>query len=851
MKNVKKLLLAAMCLFVLISFFSCSKRDSASGEITDGLSSDTEYATVKESEETSIIETEYVSSFEKTDSDATESEITESTVTKTERETVETTVTETESETTEITATETESETTEITATETESETTEITVTETESEITEITATETECETTEITVTETESETTEITATETESETTEITAAETESETTEIMATETESETTEITATETESEITEITATETESETTENTETSATQTEIEITETSETESGMDIIESEMTFIAEAEIIEGEGSANVKTADRLEYSAEGYSAIDGSSFAFDGKLTVSFSKNAFGGEFNRVSLGYVSDVPVKCTLTYTQNSVVKSDSFFLEAGEHIFSGLIESYLEGVLAAELECAVFESLSDGGGHFMLYNAACSQVEVFDSEIHYIENERFKLGIRLSWGGGICYVRDKSCPVEKLGNLINIHDAGRLVQQSYYGTAGNDEYKPGIYNGTQWVYNPVQGGDQNWNKSRLIDIKIGENYIYVKAQPQDWSLDNALTPSYMENTYTVYPDRIEVDNRFVDFSGWEHRFAHQELPAFYTVSSLDRFTYYNGLSPWTDDDLIYHDGLPFCDGEEKTQCYFKMLESNSETWCAWINADDDYGIGLYLPEVDMLLAARFLDGHSKNPQDNSCSYVAPVNTLMIKSFVPIEYSYMITAGSVEEMREVFKENKDFSDNEFLSSENSQNIRLPDVDVSYKNIDFSTAEHNKYLTVMNNADMKFNSDHNALELIVGGDDPQINISFKKSPEKLFADNFGKIVIEYMVPVTNSDAAVAGEMFLCAGDTVGAEAGKSIPISYIADGRYHVIELDVSELDFWSGRINSIRFDFLNGGNIGDSLFVKSIKLVQ
>ncbi len=599
------------------------------------------------------------------------------------------------------------------------------------------------------------------------------------------------------------------------------------------------------------FAEEASVDIQSGYADVSTADGLRYKAKGYSSLKDGAFMVNDKITVEFVDGAFEKEFNRVTLCYVSTSAMKCTLTYTENGVKKTDSFYLESGKQIFSGLIESYLQGYYAVALESAVFEPLEGSECEFMLYRVVCSEKYVYDDLTYYIENERFKIGIRLVWGGGITYIQDKNCGITQLKNLINIHDAGRLVQQSYYGTPGNDDYQPGVYNGTDWVYNPVQGGDQFWNHSRLIDIIIKEDSVYVKSQPQDWSLNNALTPSYMENTYTVYSDRIVVDNRFVDFSGWEHRFAHQELPAFYTVSYLDRFSYYNGVSPWSGGDLISHDNLPFCGGEEKAQCYFKLLSSNTETWCAWTNAESGFGIGLYVPGADLLLAGRFGDGSSKNPKDNSCSYVAPVNTFMIKSFVPIEYSYMMTTGSIEEIRNVFYDNRDFAENEFLSSEYSRDIRLPDVDVSYENINFATAEHNKYLLPMNSSAMKFNSDHNAVELIIDGGDPQVKILYGNSEKELLAENFGKIVIEYMIPASNLSSENRGEMFLCTGDTLNAETGKSVNFFYTADGAYHTLEIDISELEFWSGKINAIRFDFFNSGEIGDKIFIKSIRLVK
>ena len=196
----------------------------------------------------------------------------------------------------------------------------------------------------------------------------------------------------------------------------------------------------------------------------------------------------------------------------------------------------------------------------------------------------------------------------------------------------------------------------------------------------------VYVKAQPQDWSLNGKITPSYMENRYTLTDGFIRVDNRFVDFSGWEHRYAHQELPAFYTVSYLDRFVCYGGSAGWSGDALTVKDGLPFWgDAAYANSCRFTMKKGNDETWCAWVSSTDDYGVGLYVPGIDQFYAGRFGYNGSKSASDSATNYVAPLLTLKLVSFKPVEYSYLIATGSPEEIRSVFYENRGFADNSSL----------------------------------------------------------------------------------------------------------------------------------------------------------------------
>ena len=434
------------------------------------------------------------------------------------------------------------------------------------------------------------------------------------------------------------------------------------------------------------FTTDIQTTEKENYTTVKTSTGLEYTAEGYKSLKDGKFAVKNDFTITFEDGMFADPFNRYTICYESSRPLKGTVSYEENGKLKTEYFFLEAGKDTFSCLIEDYLSGGKGINIKSLTFESLSNRSADFVLCDLTCEEYKVYADNTYYINNERFKVGIRLLWGGGINYISDKKNPIKDLDNLINQADEGRLVQQSYYGTQGNHEYKPGFYNNAQWSYNPVQGGDKNGNHSRIVDIVVEDYSVYIKAQPQDWSLNNALTPSYMENCYTIFADYIRVDNRFVDFSGWQHRDAHQELPAFYTVSYLDKFTWYDGEKPWENDALSSRNNLRFWgDPQYSDDCSFALKEDNTETWCSWTNSKDDYGIGLYVPNVELFLAGRNAYNASKDSFDGACNYVAPINTLKLVSFEPLEYSYLMATGSVNEIREIFKVNKDFTTNASL----------------------------------------------------------------------------------------------------------------------------------------------------------------------
>ncbi|MBQ3507648.1 MAG: hypothetical protein IJA91_03775, partial [Clostridia bacterium] len=337
-------------------------------------------------------------------------------------------------------------------------------------------------------------------------------------------------------------------------------------------------------------------VEGD-SAQVITPMGLAYTVTGYSSLDKATATFTEGLTYTFDETLFDERFTRFTLTYASSEPVKIRFSYTERGKKVEDSFFLEAGKTEFSGLNAYFLQGNTARTITTLRVEPLTDKTATFTLTGLVTERMEKPESTC-YIENSRFKLGVDIGWGGAVSYLEDKSCQIPDLGNLVNRHDTGRLIQQSFYGTGPiPGVYEPGISFDTQWNYNPVQGGDQYNNASRLIDLVITENSIYIKAQPQDWSLDNALTPSYMENTYILESDCVRVDNRFTDYSGWEHPFRGQELPAFYTVSYLDTFVWYNGENSWTGDTLSSKKDLPFW-GDYAGQCTFTLREKNTETW-------------------------------------------------------------------------------------------------------------------------------------------------------------------------------------------------------------------------------------------------------------
>ena len=248
-----------------------------------------------------------------------------------------------------------------------------------------------------------------------------------------------------------------------------------------------------------------------------------------------------------------------------------------------------------------------------------------------------------------------------------------------------------------------------------------------------------------------------------------------------------------------------------------------------------------------------------MYTPNIDRYSAGRYQyietlgvstgTQGSKDASANPTSYVAPWKQKQIVSFEEFEYSYLIAAGSVDEIRATFTENKDLFDNASLS-ENSVSNRQPYFEESMESMDFTVEGNEKFAAYPNLTEISYDKTEKAMKLVSGGGDVHVSFDYLASPEHpLSAEDFECLVIEYMIPVTNGRASYECQFFICADDRTGANESDSVRTTLIKDGNYHTLKIKLSDKEFWTGRINLIRFDYFGGSEVGDVLYVKSVRL--
>lgn len=402
--------------------------------------------------------------------------------------------------------------------------------------------------------------------------------------------------------------------------------------------------------------------------------------EGYE-VSGS--VAEGVQTYTFLKQS-AAAFNKFALTYDADCYLRGTIAYTYKNSPYLEEFYLEPGENkVYASFIDGYLKYGCGKNISRITIEAVDEVEGSFTLHSIVTSVEKVY-SDFVYIQNDRYKLGASLNWGGALAYLEDFNDSDSELSNLINCHDTGRLVQQSYYGTS-DPPYEPGTSFNVTWSYNPVQGGNQYIQSSKIIDIQKTDDSLYIKSRARDWAKAE-FTYCYMENTFTLFDDYVKVDNRFVDYSPYIHPVKHQECPAYYTVSALNRYVYYDGTQDWTNDTLTYRDDLAFWGDPAQPQINKTFSSADAESWSAFVNSDD-WGFGVFAPTAYGVKAGRYEYNGTKDATANPTNYIAPLGLFAMPHCEPFSYSFFLATGTTEEMRELFGSLKDSTSNQLSVS--------------------------------------------------------------------------------------------------------------------------------------------------------------------
>ncbi len=516
-----------------------------------------------------------------------------------------------------------------------------------------------------------------------------------------------------------------------------------------------------------------------------------------------------EYTLNYSASAF----NRYEVIYKSDSYVSGVATFNDG---KTEEFFLEPSDNgSFGSYIDGFLEENTYNQIVKIKFTILDKENGNFELVSLNTTKV-ADPGDTVYFENNRYEMGVSLKYGGVVSELYDLYNDVvartysttfngstatqtrvdtkdmfnsgiynsegtytgtqsEKV-NLINTYDAGRYLQQSYYGTS-DKPYVESEYNNADWPYNPVQGGNAVKETSKIIDYKVTDEYVYIKARPLDWAKwsddyaenanregydaiwgDDYITDTYVEAWYYFQGDVIKVSNRKVDYSGLPEATHSQEYPALYLIEPLNHFVYNNvsAENAWKNDNCETQTNVDYVRPTDGSSTYWNIKDQMvsgrlmnieepeywglvemykdkfgitdyepwvdaNENWAAFTASEDpdSFGVGIYTdtttkfyygiqPEIYQQKAGTgegsvgevtnnpaYRHAQSITPASElATSYIAPTDSAVFKSYDPTEYTYYLTTGTVENIRDEFKA---IHDNEAEKEASKPKIAVPE----------------------------------------------------------------------------------------------------------------------------------------------------------
>ncbi len=263
-------------------------------------------------------------------------------------------------------------------------------------------------------------------------------------------------------------------------------------------------------------------------------------------------------------------------------------------------------------------------------------------------------------LDNGTIRLGVDLERGGTITYLAASGGGA----NLINSHDFGRMVQQSYY--AGPDNYGEPAPPWTNFPWNPVGAGDRYGHPAPVLEHANDGTTIYTKTAPLQWALDAVPAECVFEQWIELDGSSARVRNRLTNDRSdrAEYHAYTQELPAAYTNVPYARLVTYDGEAPYTNGPLTEHTGQP--------PAWARW--SAPEHWAALVD-DSGYGLGVF-----NAAATRFIGGSADGVGDAATGYIAPTRDEILEWNCVYAYEYALVLGTVDEIRAYAVSRRDLS---------------------------------------------------------------------------------------------------------------------------------------------------------------------------
>ena len=122
------------------------------------------------------------------------------------------------------------------------------------------------------------------------------------------------------------------------------------------------------------------------------------------------------FTVSVSPIAGTLRFNRINFAYQTTAAVRAVFRYRLGRETLEEELLLSAKSQKASMLLDCYLSRKTASRLLSVHFEPIVAGQSCILSVSSfTCDLQSVPKEDVLYIENDHYKAGVNLQWGGGL----------------------------------------------------------------------------------------------------------------------------------------------------------------------------------------------------------------------------------------------------------------------------------------------------------------------------------------------------------------------------------------------------------------------------------------------------
>ena len=261
---------------------------------------------------------------------------------------------------------------------------------------------------------------------------------------------------------------------------------------------------------------------------------------------------------------------------------------------------------------------------------------------------------------------------GGAITWLS----PSGDTRNLINNHDRGRQVQQSYYAGQSLDRQADGQSpNWSPWPWNPIQVGDTLNNSSTVLEASVTDGVAHVKTTPMLWDMNDEPAQCFPEQWTRLDGNVAKVTCRLVSFRDdaiWTQIVTRdQELPAVYTITQLPRLMAYVGESAWTNAPLTEITRIVIPGNESFPWNAWPSAQypgSSFEPWAATVDAND-WGVGVFTRVATRMLGGQ-VGPNGGGELDGATKYISPLRQEALAPDAVYEHDFELILGTLDEIR-------------------------------------------------------------------------------------------------------------------------------------------------------------------------------------